>query len=360
MAEEASAEDRTEAASSRRLQKAREDGHVPLSRELPAAAGLGAAALVAMMVTPSAVQGAVPLLAGYLANLGRIDPSDPAVLHAAFMTAVRLAGPFVLAVLAAAVAVTLLQTGFLLNLSGLRADFGRLSPLAGLRRLVGVENAMEAGKSLLKTAVFGAVVWRVLVAGAPALPSMLERSPAALLDAAVRWILQLILMLLVVQAVIAGADVLWVRLRHARQLRMSRQELREEAKETEGNPHVKARLRQIRHLRARRRMLASVPKAAVVVTNPTHYAVALAYDGGHGGAPRVVAKGVDSMAARIRAVAEENRVPLVANPPLARALYRVELDAEIPPEHYKAVAGIIAYVWRLDRRIASAAAHRAP
>ena len=131
---------------------------------------------------------------------------------------------------------------------------------------------------------------------------------------------------------------------------MSRHDIQEEQKETEGDPRVKARLRQIRTIRARRRMLAAVPKATVVITNPTHYAVALAYDRAKHAAPRVVAKGVDSLAARIREAAEANRVPVVANPPLARALYRVEMDADIPAEHYQAVAEIIAYVWRLGDR----------
>ena len=131
---------------------------------------------------------------------------------------------------------------------------------------------------------------------------------------------------------------------------MSRQDILEEQKETEGDPRVKARLRQIRTLRARKRMLAAVPKATVVITNPTHYAVALAYDRAKNAAPRVVAKGVDTLAVRIREAAEANRVPVVANPPLARALYRVEVDADIPAEHYQAVAEIIAYVWRLGGR----------
>ena len=123
--------------------------------------------------------------------------------------------------------------------------------------------------------------------------------------------------------------------------------MQDEHKEAEGDPAHKAKLRAMRRARARRRMMAAVPKAAVVITNPTHYAVALAYERGGGGAPRVVAKGMDAVAARIRALAAENRVPLVANPPLARALHAVELDQEVPAEHFKAVAEIIAYVWRL-------------
>jgi flagellar biosynthesis protein FlhB len=141
----------------------------------------------------------------------------------------------------------------------------------------------------------------------------------------------------------------WVRYRHAAQLRMSRQELRDEHKESEGDPHLKARLRHIRRQRSKRRMMDAVPKAAVVITNPTHYAVALVYESGDKAAPRIVAKGVDAMAARIRMVAQENRVPLVPNPPLARALYKLPLDSEIPREHFQVVAGIIAYVWRLRR-----------
>jgi len=154
---------------------------------------------------------------------------------------------------------------------------------------------------------------------------------------------------LAAQTGIAALDTFWVFLRQSQQLRMSRHDIQEEQKETEGDPRVKARIQQIRMFRARKRMLAAVPKATVVITNPTHYAVALSYDRAKHAAPRVVAKGVDSLAARIREVATANRVPMVANPPLAHALYRVELDADIPAEHYQAVAEIIAYVWRLGR-----------
>jgi len=131
---------------------------------------------------------------------------------------------------------------------------------------------------------------------------------------------------------------------------MSREDVRQESREAEGDPKVKARLKQMRLVRAKKRMLASVPSATVVITNPTHYAIALAYDRGRQAAPRVVAKGVDEVAARIREVAQAHGVPLFASPPLARVLFRIELDAEIPLEHFKAVAEIIAYVWRLRGR----------
>jgi flagellar biosynthetic protein FlhB len=154
------------------------------------------------------------------------------------------------------------------------------------------------------------------------------------------------------QAAIAAADVFWERMQLARKLRMSRQEQKDEHKDTEGNPQVKARLRQLARTRSRKRMMKAVPKAAVVITNPTHFAVALAYERGATGAPRMVAKGADEVAERIREIAREHRVPIVANPPLARALFRFEIDTEIPSEHFKAVAEIIAYVWRMRAKAA--------
>ena len=200
---------------------------------------------------------------------------------------------------------------------------------------------------MAKVAVIGIVLWRVMLADLPVLMLAPFGDPSQLLARAAGPVLHVLLVVLAAQAAIAVLDYVWVMLRHVRGLRMSRHDIQEEQKETEGDPRVKARLRQIRTIRARRRMLAAVPKATVVITNPTHYAVALAYDRAKHAAPRVVAKGVDSLAARIREVAEANRVPVVANPPLARALYRVEVDADIPAEHYQAVAEIIAYVWRL-------------
>jgi len=259
------------------------------------------------------------------------------------------AAPFVLAAMFAGIAVVLIQTRFLLSGKALKVDISRINPGAGLKRLFGADSLVEAGKSLVKVAVLAVVLWRVLLADLPGLMLAPFGDTSQLLARAARPVLHVLLVVVGAQALLAVLDVFWVYLRHSRSMRMSRQEIIEEQKEMEGDPHIKGRQRQIRTLRARRRMLAAVPKATVVITNPTHYAVALAYDRAKHAAPRVVAKGVDTLAARIREVAEENRVPVVANPPLARALYRVEVDADIPAEHYQAVAEIIAYVWRLGR-----------
>ena len=347
MSGEAPHEDRTEAATPRRLQRAREEGQVAVSRELVTFAGLAAVTLVLVMAAPAvihdlAVRLSVMLSRSHeLGETGAMRLAGAAWLHAA--------APFVLAALIGGVAAVLLQTRFLLSAKPLRMDLSRISPGAGLRRMAGPDNLMEAVKSLVKVALVGIVLWRVMRADLPDLLRTPFTDPKQLLAGAAAPVLHVILVVLLAQGVIAAVDFFWVTLRHSRGLRMSRHDVMDEQKETEGDPRVKARLRQIRTFRARKRMLAAVPKATVVITNPTHYAVALAYERTKQAAPRVVAKGADSLAARIREAAETSHVPMVANPPLAQALYRVELDSEIPAEHYQAVAEIIAYVWRLGR-----------
>jgi flagellar biosynthetic protein FlhB len=190
-------------------------------------------------------------------------------------------------------------------------------------------------------------LWLALRGDATRLLLQSEQDPAYLPLAITRTITHVLTAGLCSQALFAGIDLFWVRRKHAREMRMSKQDLRDEQKEVDGNPQIKARIRRIRYIRARQRMMQAVPRATVVVTNPTHYAVALLYDRTKNAAPRVVAKGVDTVAARIRELARQNNVPVVANPPLARALYQQQLDTDIPAEHYKAVAEIIAYVWRL-------------
>ena len=320
---------------------------MPLSRELPVLAGLLAATLV-LAVDGGGITSRLSLrLARLLAHAGNPALTGREGLRQAFVALLTASGPFVLAVLLAGSAAVLLQTGFLLHGGGLKPELRRISPSAGLHRLLSAESLLEGVKSLGKVAVLALVTWQVLRLDLPALLGAPRSTLPAVLAATLRAVLHVLAAVLLVQAAIALGDLVWVRFRHAGRLRMTRQELRDEQKETEGDPKIKARIRRIRQQRARRRMLAAVPKATVVVTNPTHYAVALAYNRTKNAAPRVVAKGVDSLAQRIREVAEANRVPLVANPPLARALYRVDLETEIPAEHFQAVAEIIAYVWRL-------------
>lgn len=345
------AEDKTEAATPRRIEKAREEGQVAVSRELAGFAALGGGVLGLMIALPPA---GAEMLRGMRAVLERSHEIPPMVA-ALELGWLGLLAALPAAVLAAtgALVVTLLQTRMMVSAKGITPMFSRVNPMAALKRIFGVEGAIEFLRTLLKLGLVGAALWWVL-ADPAALVTLLAMPPGALLREGAKAAIDLTIAALVAFAGIAVLDWLWVRWRHLHQLRMSRQELKEEMRESEGDPHVKARLRRLREQRARSRMMQAVPKAAVVITNPTHFAVALAYDQGSSAAPRVVAKGADEVAARIRAMADEHRVPIVSNPPLARALFRLDLDTEIPAEHYQAVAEIIAYVWRLGGRGASA------
>jgi flagellar biosynthetic protein FlhB len=342
-------DDRTEAPTARRLQRARDEGQVALSRELVMLAGLAAAAMLLAGLGDALGKGMAGLLAPLLAMPHALTPRAAAQL--ALSAALLVAAPAALATLAAAAAATFLQTRFLINTKALKPDFSRLSPARRLAQMFGAHAVLEALKSLAKLAVVALGAWLALRAATPDLPAALGWGAGALGRHVAAAMLHLLASVLIAQAVIAAADLAVARLRHLRGLRMSRTDIRDEHREAEGDPMVKRRLRQMQMQRARRRMMAAVPQATVVLTNPTHYAVALEYDRSRGGAPRVTAKGVDELAARIRELAERSGVPIVANPPLARALHRVELDAEIPAEHFRLVAEIIAYVWRLKRRL---------
>jgi flagellar biosynthesis protein FlhB len=349
VADQAPQGERTEAATPRRQQRAREEGQVPISREMVTLAGMAAVTLALIWAAPGATRDLARGLSTFMARAHEFDVTDGSAFRLAGVLWLRGSAPFVLAAMLAGVAAVLVQSRFLLNTRALRVDLSRISPRAGLKRLLSTDSLIEAVKSVVKVTVLAFVAWHVLRGDLPDLVLALFSEPNQLLARAAGPALHVMYVVLAAQTGIAALDTFWVFLRQSQQLRMSRHDIQEEQKETEGDPRVKARIRQIRMFRARKRMLAAVPKATVVITNPTHYAVALAYDRAKHAAPRVVAKGVDSLAARIREVATANRVPLVANPPLAHALYRVELDADIPAEHYQAVAEIIAYVWRLGR-----------
>ncbi len=334
-------EDKDLAPSARRLQKAREEGDVPLSREFTLLGGLAGGLTVLAIQLNAGSQGP----RSWFARALRQTQPD---LHAAASSLLRATLPCAIGACAAAIAVTLLQTNFLLHPGALMPDISRLNPGRGIKRMFSSETLAQTGKSMIKLAIMAATLWSVLHAALPALPAMAARPASAIGSILYAQARALIMPLVGAQALIAGADLAWVRFQHNKKLRMSLQDQKDEHKDQDGNPQIKQRLRQLARSRSRRRMMAAVPKATVVVTNPTHYAIALVYERGSRAAPRVVAKGMDEVAARIREIAQDHRIPMVANPPLARALYRVELESEIPAEHFKAVAEIVAYVFRLQ------------
>jgi flagellar biosynthetic protein FlhB len=254
--------------------------------------------------------------------------------------------------LVAAVAGSVVQNGLVFAIEKLGFDISHISPLKGMNRLFSLRAMFETVKSLVKVAIVMAVAGFMMRDEIDRLPLLETLTAGAMAAEIERLVLRLLMGVLIALTALAGADYFYQRLQFLRSLRMTKREVKEEAKQSEGDPIVRGRLRQIRMERARRRMMAAVPTASVVITNPTHYAVALKYEMGDAGAPKVVAKGSDLVALRIREVAEENNVPIIENPPLARALHAgVDLDREIPPEHYKAVAEIIGYVFRLKGKI---------
>jgi flagellar biosynthetic protein FlhB len=352
MSDDADADDKTEAASAKRTQQAREDGRAPLSQEVAGLAVLAFGVALLGQIMPGMGRSTANTLAVYLSEVHRLDV--PTAVARAVRSWAGIAIWFAAGSMLVGSLAVLIQTGFLVHLGALKPNLSKLNPLSGLGRVFGPHNAMQAGKSALKIAVMGAVGWNALSAAVPEFRLALFWSPMFLAERTIQHITSIATAILGVQFAIAGFDVLRTRLKFNAEMRMTKQEQRDEARESDGDPHVKAKLRQMRQQRSRRRMMQAVPKAAVVVTNPTHYAVALAYEPGGGGAPRIVAKGMDEVAARIRAVARDAGVPMVANPPLARALYPLPLDQEIPPEHFKAVAELIAYVWKLNGRMQAA------
>ena len=253
--------------------------------------------------------------------------------------------------LVVAIVPTMMQTGFLFTAEPLIPKLEKLNPLEGLKRMFSPAAAIETGKNLIKLAIIGTIVFWILK---PELSRVDQLVGLDLIDALVELkdqTVRLLVGVLAIMLVLTVGDIAYQRFTYMKKMRMSKQDVKEEYKQAEGDPMIKMRLRQIRMERARRRMMAAVPKATVVVTNPTHYAVALQYEPETMSAPKLVAKGADLVAKRIREIAEEHKVPIVENPPVARALFAsVDVDEAVPPEHYKVVAEIISFVFKLKRK----------
>jgi len=260
--------------------------------------------------------------------------------------------PFFMVMIAAGLAGHMLQSLPSISFDKIVPDFSKVSPLAGFKRLFGAEGWMNLLKGLAKIAIVGVAIWTQLWPERGGLEAMLNQSTITVMHDMSRLLFKVLMASLAALAVIAGLDYFWQHMRFMARNRMSKQEIKEEYRQNEGDPTIKAKIRQLRHDRARKRMMTAVPGATVVIMNPTHYAVALKYESGKMAAPVCVAKGVDALALRIRAVAEENDVPVVENPPLARALHAaIEIDEPVPPEHFKAVAQVIGYVLRLQGKL---------
>lgn len=352
MAEDTGLE-RTEPASARRREKARDEGQVARSRELSTLALLLTAGggLWFMGV------GLTDRLSGLLRHGLRLDRTlvlDPDMmlsrLRETSLEMLLAFAPLLLLLMLAGVGSTLLLNGWMFSLKPLQPDWGRIDPLKGLGRILSWHGAIEMLKAIAKTLLVGSVAVWVIWHNSGGLLSLAGESP----DSGMTHMMQLVgkcfLIMAGSMALIVAIDIPFQMWDHERKLRMTREEVRQENKETEGDPHLKAHIRSQQREMARRRMMEEIPKADVVVTNPLHYAVALRYRDDAMRAPMVVAKGAHLLAARIREIAVEHGVPTLEAPPLARALYRhAELGDEIPAPLYAAVAEVLAYVYQLRR-----------
>ncbi|KRE90921.1 flagellar biosynthetic protein FlhB [Frateuria sp. Soil773] len=350
---EESDQEKTEQPSEKRLREAREKGDVPRSRDLSGALVVLAGVAALMSGGPAAMRHARQIYAlglDYNRDALFSDALPARVLGMALREALALFAPVALATLLATFAAPVLLGGIGFSAQALQPKFERLDPIKGLGKVFALRGLVELAKSLLKLALIGGVLalalrhWQgeLLDTGRGAVASGIAQSIALLGRAALTFGAML--------ALIGGIDALYQKFDHAKRQRMTKQELRDESKESEGNPELKGRIRQVQHAMSRRRMMQELPNADVVVVNPSHFAVALRYDDGKGGAPRVLAKGVDVLAQQIRQVAAGHRIPLVEAPPLARALYATtELGREIPAALYVAVAQVLAYVYQLKQ-----------
>ena len=351
------AEDRTEKPTARRLKDAARRGQVARSRDLNDAFQLGAALVVLAYWGPSLVSGMGPIMAGGITRMGDARSgmlTSGEIVNLALSGVLQigwLVGPLAIGAVVATAASAQAQGGINFATEALHIDLTRLNPASGFKRLAPSQAGLNLVKTVIAATVVGAVAWS-------AVSGLLADSPRfALVDPvasglgawahAVAFLKRAALALLA----LAAADFGLQKWRTGQSLRMTKQEVRDDHKLAEGNPEIKARVRRVQREMLRKRMLAAVPKASVIITNPTHFAVAVKYTRGQA-APEVVAKGADNLALKIRTIAREHGVPIVENPPLARAIYRqVEVGEFIPGDLFEAVAEVLAYLIRLKQLV---------
>jgi flagellar biosynthetic protein FlhB len=344
---------KTEEPTGRRLEEARRQGDVAKSMDVPQWATLAAVAGVVFMSGGWLAQNLMASLQPFIAHPDQFVLENNGAVEVARMAMMAWLPIFAMVMAAAAAAgvfANVVQTGFLWAPDKIKPDLSKLSLFKGAGRIFGLDSWIAFGKSLLKAVVIGVICWQTLKPHVAELDQLVGFEPARLLPFLMDVLRALFLSVLGALGVGAIGDWVLQRQRFLQRLRMSREEIKEEHRQSDGDPHVKQKLKAIRLDRAKKRMMAAVPKATVVVMNPTHFAVALRY-GDDTPAPLCVAKGIDSLALKIRAVAEEAGVPVVEDPPLARALYAaVNVDQTIPRQHYEAVAKVIGFVMSAARK----------
>ncbi|HOV80420.1 MAG TPA: flagellar biosynthesis protein FlhB [Bacillota bacterium] len=347
-------QERTEQATPRRIQEARRKGQVARSTDLT-----GALCLLAMIALLYAIRDKFffdlqDCLTRYFSQAAGMQPAENGLLPAlnqAALFSLKLLAPFFIVALAAVVTSNLIQVGFLFSPGALKLKGNILNPVAGLQRMFSSRSLVELTKSVLKFTVVGYVTYYLIKVNLGVLLTVFNRPPGGIYQAVIGFILAVAWWGALAYLALALLDYFYQRYDYKRNLMMTKQELKEEFRQTEGDPLIKSKQRELRRSISLNRIISEVPRATVVVTNPTRLAVALKYEQGEMSAPKVTAKGAGRLAERIKEIARENGVPVVENKEVARFLYRnVEIDTEIPLEIYQAVAQILALVYRLKAK----------
>lgn len=346
---------KTEDPTEKKLSKAKEKGQTGSSQEVKSWAILMGGTLLMAILAPWLMTGvtgvARPFVAQPEAIAVEFGTMVPMLIDVLLEVLIYIAPFFGVLVLVALIS-NIAQSGWIYAPTKIKPDFKKISLIAGVKRMFSLRTVIEFLKGIFKLSVLTVVAFAMAVPFFDDIAVMPDFNIMVLLDRLYTVSMAIFAASVIVMTVVAVIDFIYQKFEFTKSMRMSMQDIKDEHKDSEGDPHVKARIRKLRAERAQQRMMANVPEADVVVTNPTHFAVALSYKMDDMQAPRLVAKGVDSLAFRIREVAEEHDIPIVENPPLARALYAaVELDEEIPVEHYQAVAEVIGYVMKLKGNV---------
>lgn len=351
MAEDSDLE-KTEPASPRRIEKAREEGQIARSRELNTFLLLAVGVATLWMLGGYFYHNLSLVMRNSMWFEPRVSSDTTVMIMVAVQGAIQALLtmlPLFLALFVVAILASIALGGMMFSTKALEPKFERLNPLKGITRMFSAQTLVELIKTLAKAGLIGSVAFYVIWSQREQMTSLMLVEPKAALSVGISLVARCCALIVASLLIIVLIDVPWQLWSYYKKLRMSRQDVKEEHKESEGDPHVKGRIRQQQRAMARSRMMAQVPSADVVVTNPTHYAVALKYDQAAGAAPRVLAKGTGFIALRIRTLAQENAIPQLEAAPLARALYfNVELQQEIPAQLYGAVAEVLAWVFQLN------------
>jgi flagellar biosynthetic protein FlhB len=350
-------QERTEQASPRRKEEARKKGQVAKSQEVASVAVLLGCLAYFYFGSAGLVRKVMEMMHRHLRDAGTTVVSNDTVQGFVFgvvYDSFLMIFPLLLTVVAAAVAANVIQVGFMLSTETLTPSFSKIDPIKGFRRLFALKSLAELAKNILKLIIVGTIAYYTVAAEVDNLIPLMHQSIWGILTYFGEVSFKIIFRTCWVLIILAALDYMYQRWEYERGLKMTKQEVKDEFKQTEGEPLVKARIRKLQREAARRRMMSKVPKADVVITNPEHIAVALLYEQSGMAAPVVVAKGAGYLAERIREIARGSEVPLVENKPLARILYRtVDIDQAIPENLYRAVAEVLAYVYGLKTRKAA-------